>query len=97
MECWALQFGLISGYLRAHLPVASHHFEFAVVSSEGDVESHDGLAGLDEVQPLGVDSRLRGAGLEEHLHLLEEARLAVGVQSLVLGGRSGGEGSSLED
>ena len=65
---------------QAHLPVAGDGLEGAVVATERDVESHDGLASLDEVQVLLLDAGLVGGVVVEELDLLEETRLVVGIE-----------------
>ena len=62
------------------LPVASDNFEVTIVSAQWNVEPNDSLAGFDEVQPLGVNGSLWGAGGEEKLNLLEEARLTISIE-----------------
>ncbi len=57
------------------LPVASDGLNGAVVSAEGDVESNDSVAGLDELQVLVGDAGLGSSTVEEELDLFEEARL----------------------
>jgi hypothetical protein len=89
---------ITSSYLLfENLPVAGHNFEFAIVSSQWNVESDNRLASLDQVKPLWVDSGLGSAGLEEKLDLLEETGLAVGVKSIACLHCSSGECRSLED
>ena len=70
------------------LPVASDGLKFAVVSAEGDVESDDSIASLDELQVLFGDASLCGSTIIEHSDLLEETRLVV----LIVSGASGGDG-----
>ena len=57
--------------------VASDSLEVTVVSSERNVESHDGLAGLDEVQVFVADTSHLGCVVVKELDLLEETRLVV--------------------
>ena len=85
-----------------NLPVASDGLEGAVVSTEWDVESNDGLAGLDELEVLGVNAGLASSLVEEELDLLEETWLVVlvelwpellGSSSSVTAGGGGGSGS----
>lgn len=68
------------------LPVASDGLEGAVVSTERDVESDDGLAGLDKVKVFLGDASLGGSTVVEELDLLEETRLVVLVE---FGAKSG--------
>jgi len=75
--------------------VASDGLEGSVVSAEGNVESDNGLAGLDEVEELGVDAGLGSGLVEEELDLLEETGLLELVElgaeaSLCGGGRESG-------
>ena len=74
------------------LPVTRDGLKGFIVSAEWDVESHDGLAGLDEVEVLIFDARLLGGVVEEKLDLLEETRLVVLVELGTELGR-GGEGT----
>ena len=64
----------------AHLPVASNDLQITVVSSQGNVESNDSLAGLDEVEPLLIDVGLGGARLEEELDLFEETWFSICIK-----------------
>jgi len=73
--------------------VAGDGLEVTVVSSEGNVESHDSLASLDEVEVLLVDAGLLSGFVVEELDLLEETRLTVLV-SLGAELGSGSEASS---
>ena len=61
----------------SNLPVACHSLQPAVVSAKRNVESDDGLASLDEVQVLFLDTSHRGRLVVEEFDLLEEARLQV--------------------
>lgn len=61
--------------MKLYLPVASDGLNSAVVTTEGDVESNDSVASLDEVQVLLGDVSLGGCAVEEELDLLEEAGL----------------------
>ena len=62
------------------LPVAGDSFEGAVVSTEGNVEPDDGLAGLDEVKVLLIDAGQSGSFIVEELDLLEETRLGISIK-----------------
>lgn len=74
------------------LPVASDGLEGTVVTSEWDVESHDGLASSDEVEVLGFNTGLGGSLGVEHLDLLEETGFVVLVElGSEVGLGSGGE------
>lgn len=80
-----------------NLPVAGHHFQLAVVSTEWDVESDDSLACLDEVEPLWVNAGLAGTRVVEHLDLLKETGFTVLIDSLrVLWLRNRGREGALE-
>lgn len=52
----------------------------AIVSAEWDVESHDGLAGLDKVEVLLFDASLTSGFVVEELDLLEETGFVVLVE-----------------
>ena len=66
-----------------------------MVSAEGDVESDDSVASLDELQVLFGDASLGGGTIVEHSDLLEETRLVVLVVSRASNGSSSsGLGSS---
>lgn len=78
------------------LPVAGDGLEVTVVSAEGDVESDDGLAGLDQVKVLGFNASLVSGFVVEELDLLEETRLLVLVElgsEVLCGGGLGSEGA----
>ena len=62
------------------LPVAGDSFQGAVVSTEGNVESDDSLASLDEVKVLLIDSSEGGSFIVEELDLLEETRLSISIK-----------------
>ena len=62
------------------LPVTRDSLEGTVVSAQWDVESHDSLASLDEVQVLLLDAGLSGGFVVEELDLLEETRLVVLIE-----------------
>ena len=68
------------GLWRFNLPVAGDGLEVTVVSAEGDVESDDGLAGLDEVEVLLIDASLVGGVVVEELDLLKETRLTMIIE-----------------
>jgi len=78
--------------------IAGDGFKLAVVSAKRDVESDNGLAGLNEVKIFWVDSCLGRSGFEEKFDLFEETRLTVGVEAWSRGTiwlcSGGGEGSS---
>ena len=75
-----------------NLPVARDGLKGTVVSAEWDVESHDGLASLDEVEVLLLNAGLTSGFVVEELDLLEETGFVVLVE---LGAEfgTGGEGS----
>ena len=78
------------------LPVTCDSFKIAVVSAQWDVESHDSLAGLDEVQVLLLDAGLSGSFVVEELDLLEETGFVVLIElgsELLLSGGELSEGS----
>ena len=62
------------------LPVTRDSLEGTVVSAQWDVESHDSLASLDEVQVLLLDAGLSGGFVVEELDLLEETGLVVLIE-----------------
>ena len=62
------------------LPVTRDGLESTVVSAQWDVESHDSLASLDEVQVLLLDAGLSGGFVVEELDLLEETGLVVLIE-----------------
>jgi hypothetical protein len=84
---------LVSGVLGS---VASDGVEVTVVTTEGDVEADDRLAGLDVLEVLRVNAGLGGGRVEEELHLLEETRLIVLVMAGSSGRRDLGGESALE-
>ena len=66
--------------LSSNLPVARHSLEPAIISAEGNVEPNDGLASLDQIEVLLLDSgHVRGL-IVEKFDLLEEARLKVLIE-----------------
>ena len=67
--------------LDPNLPVACDSLDCAIVAAEGDVESNDGLAGLDQVKILLGDASLGGSGIVEHLDLFKETGLTVLVET----------------
>ena len=74
-----------------HLPVASNGLQGTIISSQGDVESDEVLAGLDVVEFLGRDASLLGCFVVEKFDLLQETRFSVGVKLWAeLGGGSRG-------
>jgi len=54
--------------------VACHDLERSIVSTEGDVEADNRLAGLDQVKVFVRDTGLFGGGFVEELDLLKETR-----------------------
>ena len=70
--------------------VASHGLKSAIITTEGDVESNDGLAGLDQVKILLGDASLGGSGIVEHLDLFKETGLTVLVETGTSYGGGGG-------
>ena len=62
------------------LPVTRDGLKGSIVSAEWDVESHDGLAGLDKVEVLLFDASLAGGFVVEELDLLEETGFVVLVE-----------------
>lgn len=79
---------LVSGVLSS---IAGDGLEGAIISTEWDVESHDSLASLDEVEVLFTDASLLSGFVVEKLDLLEETRFTELVE---LGSELGG-GSEL--
>jgi len=79
------------------LPVTSDGLETTVVSTERDVESDDGLTGLDEVEVLLADASGSSGILIEKFDLLKETGLVVlielGPESVFLGVFFGNFGS----
>ena len=63
-----------------NLPIAGDCFKGAVISTQRDVESHDSLAGLDEVQVLLIDTSEVSGLVVEELDLFEETGLKVLVE-----------------
>jgi hypothetical protein len=78
---------LVGGVLGS---VASHGLKSAIITTEGDVESNDGLAGLDQVKILLGDASLGGSGIVEHLDLFKETGLTVLVETGTSYGGGGG-------
>ena len=76
------------------LPVAGDRLQGAVVSAEGNVESDDGLAGLDQVEVLLVDAGELGSLIVEKLDLLQETRLLICIE---LGAELLGSGEATKD
>ena len=71
--------------------VAGDCFKGAIVSAKWDVESYDGLASLDQVKILLINSSFAGSLVEEKLDLLEETGFTVIIEfgsELRLGGLS---------
>lgn len=85
--------------MKLYVPVASDGLDGAVVTTEGNVESNDSVAGLDEVQVLLRDVSLGGSAIEEELDLFEEAWLLelveLGTKVLGINARCLGEESRL--
>ena len=73
------------------LPVASDGIEVTVVATEGNVETDNGLAGLNVLEVLGVNAGLGSGGVEEKLNLFEETGLVVLIKTGA--GSSGNLGS----
>ena len=83
-----------------YLPVAGDGLDGTIVTAEGNVESNDSVAGLDQVEVFLRNVCLGSCAVEEELDLLEEARLLelVELRTKVLGVDSGsslGESSNL--
>jgi hypothetical protein len=78
VECWALK--RLGGC--KFLPVAGDSFKVAIVSSEWDIESDNGAAGLDEFKVLGVNSCLGSSRLVEESDLLEETGLTELIKTM---------------
>jgi hypothetical protein len=57
------------------LPVASDGLDGTVVASQGDVESNDSVASLDQVEVLLWNVSFGSSAIEEELDLLEETGL----------------------
>ena len=79
---------LVSGVLSS---IAGDGLEGAIISTEWDVESHDSLASLDEIEVLFTDASLLSGFVVEKLDLLEETRF---TELIELGSELGG-GSEL--
>ena len=76
------------------LPVAGDRLQGAVVSTQGNVESDDGLASLDQVEVLLVDAGELGSFIVEKLDLLQETRLLICIK---LGAKLLGSGEATKD
>lgn len=63
------------------LPVAGDGLEATIVHAEWNVESDNGLAGLDKIEILLINASLGGSVVEMKLNLLEETWLTMGVKS----------------
>jgi len=90
---------LVSGVLGS---VAGDHFERAIILTEGDVESDDRFASLDEVEVLVGDTSLGGGSSVEKLYLLQETGFSKLIElGTELGSSSGrevaGSGELLHD
>ena len=72
--------------------VASDGLELAVVSAERDVESNNGLAGLNQVKIFWVDASLESSRVVEEFDLFEETGLAVHIEAWADGLWHGGGG-----
>jgi hypothetical protein len=57
------------------LPVASDGLDGTVIASQGDVESNDSVASLDQVEVLLWNVSFGSSAIEEELDLLEETGL----------------------
>ena len=66
-----------SFWLSLYSPKYLERVKFCIVSAERDVESDDGVASLDHLEVLWVESSLLGSRREEQFDLLEETRLPV--------------------
>ena len=62
------------------LPVAGDRLQGAVVSTQGNVESNDGLASLDQVKILLVNACELGSLIVEELDLLQETWLLICIK-----------------
>jgi hypothetical protein len=82
-----------------HIPVASDGVDGAVVATERNIESNDGVASLDQAQVFLGDVSLGGGTVEEELDLLEEAGLLelveLGTEALRVDLLGLGEGGQL--
>jgi hypothetical protein len=58
-----------------YIPVASDGLDSTIVAAEGNIESNDGVASLNQAQVLLGNVSLGGGAVEEELDLLEEAGL----------------------
>jgi hypothetical protein len=56
--------------MEVKIPVASDSLNLAIVSSQGDVESNDSVAGLDDIEVLSWYVGLSGSSIEEQLDVL---------------------------
>ena len=68
---------LVGGMLSS---VAGNGLKGAVVSAEGDVESDDGLASLDQVKLLLINASFSSGFVEEELDLFEETGFTVFIE-----------------
>ena len=55
------------------IPIASDSVYLSIVSSQRNVESNHGVAGLDQVQVFLWDIGLAGGSVEEELNLFQES------------------------
>ena len=76
------------------LPVAGDRLQGAVVSTQGNVESDDGLASLDQVKILLINACKLGSFIVEKLDLLQETRLLICIE---LGAELLGSGEATKD
>ena len=76
------------------LPVAGDRLQGAVVSTQGNVESGDGLASLNQVKILLVNTCELGSLIVEELDLLQETRLLICIK---LGAKLLGSGEATKD
>lgn len=74
----ALARELVGGVLSS---VAGDSLKSSIVTTERDVESNDGLAGLNQVKVLLRDTGLGGGTVVEHFDLLEETGFTVFVKT----------------
>jgi len=93
VECWALK-KLFR--IERYLPVARDGSNLTVVHLEWDVETDDGVAGLDVLQDVCGDVGVLRCSGEEDLHILEETRLSVGIELTNVGGLGSSERSGVD-
>ena len=89
---------LVGGMLSS---VAGNGLKGAVVSAEGDVESDDGLASLDQVKVLLINASFSSGFVEEELDLFEETGFTVfielGSELWLRGGKLTEDGGALSN